>query len=441
MQNLMIPIREIWVDRDGPQKRVRTEFKNIPQLAESIKTNGLIEPIVVVEEQNGDPTRKFKLLAGERRYRACVLAGLTEVPIRLYSQLSLVQQKLIELEENLQRESISWQEECENYRQIDELKRKELGQSVAQVRVSLAKETNESEDSISRKIQMGKMLKQNPDVAERVQNLPYVAARRKAKQLIKVREATGSFQSLLEDQRLICGDCIKELKTFDSDSIDLLLTDPPFGNEVIASSMGRERGTVQSYTVDLAHTDNLTVSELKGLLQPWAHEVHRVLKPGSHFYVFFEMENLSTLTRCLLDAGLEIEWPVLVWNKGRSTSPFKGYSYSPCYEIIVFGYKPPRTKMLHDSMTSLLSFSSMHSTIKIHAFEKPQDLLQTLIRQSTQENDLVLDTFCGSGSTVRAALTLRRRAIGIDSNQEHITKAQMALENTMKALEEARSKK
>ena len=77
--------------------RARKDFGKIPELAESIKTNGLINPIYVAD----DPAKGegwYVLVAGERRYRACMMAGLKEVPVSFHKDCDPLTQKLLELE-------------------------------------------------------------------------------------------------------------------------------------------------------------------------------------------------------------------------------------------------------------------------------------------------------------------------------------------------------
>jgi ParB family transcriptional regulator, chromosome partitioning protein len=98
------------------QPRKRFDETALGELAESIRTNGIIQPIVVEE----DGTGSYLIIAGERRFRAASIAGLREVPVvvRRYSE----KQKLeIALIENVQREDLNPLEEAEAYRSLMEL--------------------------------------------------------------------------------------------------------------------------------------------------------------------------------------------------------------------------------------------------------------------------------------------------------------------------------
>ena len=105
--------------------RVREDFSNIMSLAESLRQYGQIQPIVVVE--CSEKNYQYELIAGERRYRAAILSGWTEIEACLKENCSPFMKKEIELEENIQRKNLSWMEEVEAKRQIDELKRIQHG--------------------------------------------------------------------------------------------------------------------------------------------------------------------------------------------------------------------------------------------------------------------------------------------------------------------------
>ena len=106
-----VALMDIEPNRDQPRKDFDEEA--ISELAASIETHGLIQPIVVKPTANG----RYAIIAGERRWRACRLAGLTEVPvvIRDGDEKSLMELALVE---NLQREDLNAVEEAMGYRAL-----------------------------------------------------------------------------------------------------------------------------------------------------------------------------------------------------------------------------------------------------------------------------------------------------------------------------------
>ena len=96
----LVPLGDIHVKRDERQRR---ELSDIDVLADSINRLGLIHPIVV--------TRDFELVAGERRYTACTRLGWTAIPVQYVDELDPLKLEAIELEENIKRQDISWQDQ------------------------------------------------------------------------------------------------------------------------------------------------------------------------------------------------------------------------------------------------------------------------------------------------------------------------------------------
>lgn len=88
--------------------QIRKKFKNLDELAESIKANGILQPLVVVALPDGT----FKLIAGERRLRAAIMLGMKEVPIKVKRGIDEKQARQIQIAENLEREDLTLAEEA-----------------------------------------------------------------------------------------------------------------------------------------------------------------------------------------------------------------------------------------------------------------------------------------------------------------------------------------
>jgi len=102
-----IALKDIWIDRGTRQRKEIT----IDDLLESIPRRGVLVPIIVVAEE-GPAQQPYKLIAGERRYTASRKLGLPDIPARLLTDLSLTEQRIVELEENLRRKDLGWQDQC-----------------------------------------------------------------------------------------------------------------------------------------------------------------------------------------------------------------------------------------------------------------------------------------------------------------------------------------
>ncbi|MBE3038777.1 MAG: ParB N-terminal domain-containing protein, partial [Chloroflexi bacterium] len=414
-----------------PTDRVRKDFGCVKELTDSIAKVGLLHPLVVTKRPDG----KYNLNAGESRLRALKLLRHTQAPVTFLEHLSPRMQKEIELEENLRRKNLDWTEEVEALRQLDELKRELLGSiapgnldptTTAWSHKKAAIMLGVSRSGIDNKVRLAETLKDRPDIAARVKSLPMTAATRQVAQILEGERigrlhASGAIK-LSNDLQL--GDACELIKKLPPDSVDLVLTDPPFGITELLEAEGKSRGTVQSYTTVLKPADNADAAGVDFLIAALAPELFRVTRPGGHIYMFYAFELHAQLHHSLTKAGFVLNPVPLIWDKGRTTSPFRGYDYSACYEPIIFGYKPPRSRRLTDPCKSILTgHSPDHATIKTHPFQKPQSLLRYFISQSTQIGQVVLDPFAGSGATIIAARALGRSGIGFELDLEHFTKA------------------
>jgi DNA modification methylase len=413
--------------------RGRKKFEKILELAESIKRLGLIHPIIFKRNSEGKPV----LIAGERRYRATISLGWKTIFGIEKSQADPLTQKELELEENIHRAGLDWTEEAELWRQIDEIKRERYGEKAPGSDPEAPGWTLQKtadlvavpERTVRRHIKAAKALKANPQLKAQVAHLPLAVAMRKIEELKTTAKAQAAFDSgtVEVSANMLHGDATQLIKSITSDSIQLILTDPPFGITQITEDTGKTRGVNQSYTGLLKPTDNLDEESAAKLMDVIIPEFFRVLEPSGHLYIFTSFSIYDRVVRKLLSCGFELDWPPLIWNKVKTTSMFKGLSYSPQYEPIIFAHKVPRKKYLLAPSGNIINFSPVHASKKIHPFQKPYKLLKFLIEQSSRVGDQVLDPFAGSGETVRVAKKLNRSATGFELDQENWTKAQVRI--------------
>jgi len=421
-------LEELFVDPE----RARKDYSGLPALVESITENGLLNCITV--SNTGAPEGfKYNLVAGQTRYMAMCAMGVTEFPVALFEDLTSLEQKQFELVENLTRKDLHWSEKAELLRQIHELKQEEHGYAEKHVKGWGYKDTaallNSSEGTVTRMVNDAKKLKERPELAEEFKHLPQNVAMKKIKQEEQQEKLIRLSKSgdLTFDSSLKQGSCLDLIKGIPDSSVDLILTDPPFGvSDGIEDQRESDRDGHQSYKQVLTDTDNLTPEAAKQLIQNLMPELHRVLKPGGHIYVFFAFELYPTLKESMSEF-FDTQWAPIIWNKLQTMSVNTGYNYATCYEPILFGWKTPRTRRLKNNDRAILECKPTSRNGKIHPFEKPQDLLKRLIDTSTSIGDTVLDPFAGSGSTLLAAKTLRRSGIGFEFDEGNFLRAQNRL--------------
>ena len=222
--------------------------------------------------------------------------------------------------------------------------------------------------------------------------------------------------------KLINGNCLDILKNIPSESIDLIVTDPPYpttsrGNAGNSGGMLQKdinkKGKVFTY-------NNINCKE-------YAPEFYRLLKDGSHCYVMTNHINLIDMLNTFTDVGFHFI-KSLIWNKGNK---IMGQYYMSQYEYILFFRKGKGKKINNCGTSDILSIPNKKTKDKdgknIHDTEKPIELMEVLVNNSSQENELVLDPFMGVGSTGIACIKNKRNFIGIEIDENYFNIAKSRL--------------
>ena len=196
------------------------------------------------------------------------------------------------------------------------------------------------------------------------------------------------------------------LSDLPDESIDCVATDPPYDH----LDIHRARGTTTRLTKRWFPT--LTPDEVIAVIS----ECYRVLKPRTHCYVMCNYEAVWGF-KALIEENTPFVIPKsLIWDK---VAIGMGYNYRAQHEHILFCKKGTRP-VNNRSISDVLRFKRIHSSHQNYPTEKPVELMQVLIEQSTNEGDIVLDPFVGSGATGAAALASGRRFLGCDVNEEAV---------------------
>lgn len=155
----------------------------------------------------------------------------------------------------------------------------------------------------------------------------------------------------------------------------------------------------------------------------WLPEVYRILKQGTHCYIMINSRNLKELQIAAESAGFVFQ-NLLVWNKGNATP---NRYYMQALEFILMLSKRPARSINDMGCSNILSVPNIIGNKK-HPTEKPVALMEQMIRNSSNEGDIVLDPFAGSGSTLVAAKNLHRNYIGYEIDKQYYDVANAALQ-------------
>ncbi|MCD9536342.1 DNA-methyltransferase [Photobacterium carnosum] len=197
-------------------------------------------------------------------------------------------------------------------------------------------------------------------------------------------------------------DAVEWLSSLTDNSIDLLITDPPYESLEKHRKIGTTTRLKNSKSSSNQWFDIFPNQRFQTLLE----QAYRVLKPNSHFYLFCDQETMFYIKPIAEQAGFKF-WKPIVWDK---VAIGMGYHYRARYEFILFFEKGKR-KLANLSIPDVLEFKRVY---RGYPTEKPVPLIKILIEQSSVIGDIVGDPFFGSGSTLVAAQQLQRQAWGND---------------------------
>ena len=211
-----------------------------------------------------------------------------------------------------------------------------------------------------------------------------------------------------------CGDVLEELGQVQSSYFDLAVIDPPYKLNKTTGGISRT-GLVDRWQGNIKGSDK-KVSIINDIsFSEWLPEVYRTLKNNSHCYIWTNDKNLADLQKESEKVGFRLH-NILVWKKNNLT-PNRWYMKN-C-EFILFLYKG-KAKVINDKSSSqLYEVKNKSGKDKFHPTEKPIEILESLIMNSSNENDLVLDCFMGSGSTGVACKRLNRGFFGIELDEKY----------------------
>ena len=220
-------------------------------------------------------------------------------------------------------------------------------------------------------------------------------------------------------------DCLEGMKQLPDESIDLVVTDPPY--KIVQGGCSNKAVTINACGGILNKHDGDNIELVKKgkifnhneiQFNEWLPEIYRVLKDNSHCYIMINGRNLAELQMEAEKVGFEFH-NIIGWDKGNAT-PNKWYMQR--LEFILFLRKGKAKNINNMGTTTLLQVPNLKKGTKQHPTEKPIDLMKILIENSSSENEIVLDPFIGVGSTALACKESNRQYIGfeLDTNYYNI---------------------
>lgn len=418
------------IDRNDliiPEERQRRDFPeaHIAELMDSFQRVGLLNPIVV---RDGDT-----LVTGECRTRAMDLLALMGVsvfcngeiiapgklPVTDMQELDEIGYMEAELDENLCRLDLSFQEKAVAIAKLSELRTRQNGGVVNRVATAQELVTRGLVESVGG---ASALLTQSVLIANNLSN-PAVAKAKNANEAMKIirRQEDAKRNELLaldvgtksesELYQVYNADCIEWLRAADPKQFDCILIDPPYGMgaDQFGDAAGKLSGIDHKYD-DSKESFTTLMRDVMPLLKEVGKDEH-------HLYVFCDIDNFHWLRALAQDCGYWVfRTPLINIKREGGRVPWPENGPRRCYEICLYAVagKKAITGIYRDIFESTLETTNIG-----HGAQKPVEAYVDLLKRSTKPGDKVLDCFAGSGTIIEAARQLKLKAVAVEREAQY----------------------
>ena len=373
MQIKLAEISNIKPYENNPRK---LSEQAIEKVAMSLKEYGFRQPIVVDKD--------MVIVAGHTRFRASKKLGLKQVPISVIDNLSKEQINAYRIADNRTAEESEWDNELLKM-EIKELEAKDF-------KLDLLGFNDEQLNNILFEEKQG--LTDEDEVPEAPE------------------EPISKLGDIwkLGKHKLICGDSTK-LETYEKlcgeTKVDLYLTDPPYN--VSYEGKTKDKLTIQN--------DKQTDDEFIQFLSQAFVSADSVLKMGGSFYIWHsDSEGLNFRLACI-----EAKWKLrqtLIWSKNSMVMGRQDYHWQ--HEPCLYGWKEGSSHSWYSDrkQTTIIKYDRPTKS-KLHPTMKPVGLMEYLVKNSSKQEDIILDSFLGSGSTLIACEKQSRICYGVELDPKY----------------------
>lgn len=231
------------------------------------------------------------------------------------------------------------------------------------------------------------------------------------------------------------GDCLELLKEIPDNSIDLIVTDPPYILETDGAGMfGKKADNYDGQRYVMKNIDFMK----NGISENVLDELIRVMKK-INIYIWCSQKQLPIFYKYFVEKK-KCNWNLLCWHKTNPT-PTCGNKYLTDTEFCLF-FREKGVKVYGEYATKKTFYVSVKNLedkkLYNHPTIKPLEIIQNLIINSSNEGDIVLDPFLGSGTTAVASKMLNRKYIGFEINKDYFEIAQKRIDDTLNITNEVK---
>lgn len=394
------PIDQIFVDRAKRQRKAINP-EAVASLASSISAIGLINPLTV--ERSGE------LRTGETRLAAVRSLGWTHVPVQFVEDLSESELQLVELDENIKRTNLTWQEEAEAVARYHSLRGKlEPDWTMERTAQAIGLSTSGVEQRIAVHKEMQKP-ESRVHQATKFSEARNIVARTQSRAAASVLEEL-EFE-VPKDERpvpLINADFNQWINTYEGPQFNFIHCDFPYG----INADNQQQGS--NVTVMGTYEDSADV--YFQLLDTLAASMDTIVAPSAHLIFWYSMKFHNTTFLKLTEMGWDVNPFPLIWHKSDNVGLLPDPQRGPrrTYESAFFASRGDRK-----IVQAVANSYSGPTTKKIHMSEKPLHMLAHFFRMAIDEYSIVLDPTCGSANAIRQATRMGAKGcLGIERDPE-----------------------
>lgn len=391
-----VALSSIFIDDESRQRK---ELRGIEELAASIRNVGLINPPVVSPE--------LKLIAGRRRIAACSLLGWTSIPVQLSSDLSELELQLLELEENVKRLDLSWQDQAKAITNYHELS---LQSNPGWTLEKTAEAMGMSASWVGRYILVQQQAKVKPELLklDKLSTAVSTATRQQERaKAVGLRELVGEAPVAAKPDRFAE---LLHASFFDfspSEPFNFLHCDFPYG-----VNTGDKSGQAALHMGTYADGEEIYFN----LLHFLCSRQDSFVAPEAHMMFWFAFKFYGITKELLEEAGWRVDPHPLIWHKSDNAGVIPDHMWGGrrTYESAFHCTRGDRKVAKPVAM----SFSGPTSQL-FHPTEKPVAMLQHFFQMYVDGTSRVLDPTCGSGNSIKVAeLSGASYALGIEQDAD-----------------------
>ena len=255
------------------------------------------------------------------------------------------------------------------------------------------------------------------------------------------QRAPRGVSSSTPDYRVLSGDCVAAMETLPAECVDLVFADPPYNLQLQSDLKRPDDSRVDAVDDDWDKFESFKAYDT--FTRDWLAACRRVMKPAATIWVIGSYHNIFRVGAIMQDLGFWILNDV-IWHKTNPMPNFRGRRFTNAHETLIWAAREPNAKgytfnyeilkagnedvQVRSDWTIPLCTGEERlkgkDGKKLHPTQKPEALLSRVLLSSSRLDDLVLDPFCGTGTTGAVAKRLSRKFIGCERDPAYAKAAE-----------------